>query len=84
MAHDILLGKIARDWSCGKSAAELWDEAESQRLHRPVHQMSPRHHKTSKLSSPIAPVPEPTTPWGWYLGLGAGVAGLALLIGSRH
>jgi hypothetical protein len=38
--------KISADL-LGKSAAELWDEAESQRLHKPVHQMSPRPGKSA-------------------------------------
>ena len=85
MAQDLLLGKTTRDWSCGKSAAELWDEAESQRLHRPVHVMAPRHAKAKKIPELLM---EPNsdeqskTPWGWIFGIGAAVAGVGLAITS--
>jgi len=100
MAHDLLAGKTERDWSCGiasvpasqqnkpkgKSAAELWDEAESARLHRPIKYMSdtkrPRHQPPPAVASPT--VPEPNSPPSSWTGIlpvaiGAGVAGLVLL-----
>lgn len=60
MAYDLLSKKTTnQDWSCGKSAAELWDEAESQRLGKPVHQMAPKRKSTS-LTPPPPPSPEPS------------------------
>lgn len=77
MAHDLLLGKIPRDWSCGKTAAELWDEAESQRVHHPVHWMAPLRH--NKILEPPSPPDQSSTPWGWIFGIGAAVTGVVLL-----
>ena len=87
MAHDLLLGKTTRDWSCGKSAAELWDETESQRLHRPVHLMAPKHHMTRKgLNVPeiSEDLDKSKTSWNWIFGVGGAVLGLTYLTIKRR
>lgn len=87
MAYDLLSKKTSsRDWSCGKSAAELWDEAESQRLHHTVHRMAPVHSRNPTKTEQVDPaLPnsdiqlEPKTPWGWILGVGTAIVGLTFL-----
>jgi hypothetical protein len=93
MALDLLRGKISRDWSCGiasvpasqqkrpgsKSASELWDEAESARLRRPVKYMSDRG-RPARLPPP-APQPEEVSVWKALLPavVGSAVAGVVLI-----
>lgn len=85
MAHDLLVGTTSRDWSCGiatvpasqqrksgKSSAELWDEAESARLHRPVKYMSDKK-RPSRLPPPSPPNHEVT----WQQALIPVLAGMA-------
>jgi hypothetical protein len=58
MAKDLFFGRTRYSWKrgadCGKSAAELWDEAESARLHRPVRYMSNSDHPTD-ATPPVGP-----------------------------
>lgn len=79
MAHDIIFGNTGRQWgrgsSCGKSSAELWDEAESARLRRPVRYMS-----NPAETSPPTPKDNVTFRQALVpLLVGAGVAGIVVL-----
>ena len=94
MAHDVFMGKIDRDWSCGiaslpapkgKSAAELWDEAESQRLGRPVRHMSdaPVESRTLPPTPPAPPEGAGKVLVGMAAVAGAGMVALAVLSKRR-